>query len=121
MPIPLPDLLARLAALPGVVLEHPFGPEVEVFKLGGKIFAMAVDNDDGPRVTLKCDPVLAEVLREAHPAVRPGYHTDKRHWNTVDLADPALPDDVLWNMIQGSYDLVRKALPKRVQAQFPLP
>jgi predicted DNA-binding protein (MmcQ/YjbR family) len=120
MPVLLPDLLARLAALPGVVLEHPFGPEVEVYKLGGKIFAMAVD-DDGPRVTLKCDPVLAEVLRDAHPAVRPGYHTDKRHWNTVDLADPALPDDVLWNMIQGSYDLVRHALPKRVQATLQSP
>ena len=118
MPTALVDLHDRLIAFPGVVLEHPFGPEVAVYKVGGKIFAMASEERDGPRLTLKCDPVLAEVLRETHAAVRPGYHTDKRHWNTVDLDDPALPDDVLWNMVASSYDLVRKALPKSVQASL---
>ena len=116
MPTTHAALHARLMALPGAELDHPFGPEVDVYKLRGKVFAILVDTPDGARVTLKCDPVLAEVLREAHPAaIRPGYHTDKRHWNTVHLEQP-LPQDVLWNMVEASWDLVRRGLPKKVQA-----
>jgi predicted DNA-binding protein (MmcQ/YjbR family) len=117
MPITLAELHARLIAFPGAELDHPFGPEVEVYKLRGKVFAMAVQGEAAPRVTLKCDPVLAEILREAHTAVRPGYHTDKRHWNTVYLEVP-LEEEVLWNMVEASYELVRKALPKKLQAEL---
>ena len=117
MPITAQILRARLAAFPGAELGHPFGPIPDVFKVGGKVFAMLVDAAEGPRLTLKSDPFLAEILREAHPAVRPGYHTDKRHWNTVYLDEP-LPDDVLWNMIEASYEIVRKSLTKRAQADL---
>ena len=115
MPPTYAALRTRLAALPGAVLGHPFGPIPDVFKVGGKVFAMLVDAAEGPRLTLKSDPFLAEILREAHPAVRPGYHTDKRHWNTLYLDEP-LPEDVLWNMVEASYEIVRKSLTKRAQA-----
>jgi predicted DNA-binding protein (MmcQ/YjbR family) len=115
MSLTLADLHARLIALPGAVLDHPFGPEVEVYKLRGKVFAMAVQGEAAPRITLKCDPVLAEILRESHPAVRPGYHTDKRHWNTVHL-EVGIDQAVLWDMIESSYALVRQSLPKTLQA-----
>ena len=114
MPPTYADLRTRLAAFPGAMLGHPFGPIPDVFKVGGKVFAMLVDAAEGPRLTLKSDPFLAEILREAHPAVRPGYHTDKRHWNTLYLDEP-LPDDVLWNMVGASYEIVRRSLTKRVQ------
>ena len=113
----LTDLHARLAAFPGAVLDHPFGPEVAVYKLRGKVFAMLVGPEHAARITLKTDPVLAEVLREAYPAVRPGYHTNKRLWNTVHL-DVPLPDQALWNMVEASYELVRASLPRRVQAEL---
>ena len=114
MAVTAADLHARLLALSGAELGYPFGPEVAVFKLRGKVFAMVAAADAGPRITLKCDPVLAEILREAHPAVRPGYHTDKRHWNTVHL-EVGLDEAVLGDMIASSYSLVRRALPKKVQ------
>jgi len=110
------DLQTRIGAMPGAELDHPFGPEVAVYKLRGKIFAMVAD-DGGPRVTLKCDPVLAEVLREAHPAIRPGYHTNKRHWNTVHL-EVGIDEAVLWDMIESSYALVRGSLPKKMHADL---
>ena len=115
MPPALAELQARLAGFPGAELTHPFGPLPDVYKVGGKVFAMLVDAAEGPRLTLKSDPFLAEILREAHPAVRPGYHTDKRHWNTVYLDQP-LPEDVLWNMVEASYEIVRRSLTKRVRA-----
>ena len=113
----LAQLGARIADFPGAVLDHPFGPGVEVYKVGGKVFAMLAEAREGPRVTLKCNPVLAEILRDAHPAVRPGYHTDKRHWNTVSLDEP-LDEDVLWNMVEASYEQVRASLPKKLQAEL---
>jgi predicted DNA-binding protein (MmcQ/YjbR family) len=112
------DLHARLAAFPGAVLEHPFGPIPNVYKVGRKMFAIVFDHDGVLRISLKCDPFLAEVLREAHPAVKPGYHANKRHWNTVWLDEP-LPEDVLWNMIEASYELVRGALPKAKRTRSP--
>ncbi len=117
MPVTLAALKTRLAAFPGAVLDHPFGPIPDVYKVGGKVFAMLADGPDGPRVTLKTDPVMGEILREAHPAVRPGYHTNKRHWNTVDLAEP-LAEEVLWNMVEASYDLVRRSLTRTAQAEL---
>ena len=108
------ELHARLQAFPGARLEHPFRPEVAVYKVHGKIFAMLAQGSAAPRVTLKCDPVLAEALRREHSAVRPGYHTNKRHWNTVYLETP-IPEQVLWNMMATSYDLVCAALPRRVR------
>ncbi len=115
MTIDLNVLNAGLAAMRGVQADRPFGPEPLVYKVGGKVFAMVADTDAGGRVTLKCDPVLAEALREAYPGVTPGYHTNKRHWNTVNI-DGSVPDEVLWNMAQASYEIVVRSLPRAIRA-----
>jgi predicted DNA-binding protein (MmcQ/YjbR family) len=80
-----------------------------VFKVSGKIFAISRLDENPLRVSLKCEPLLAEQLREAHPAVRPGYHLNKRHWNTVTI-DGSIRDNQIENMIQDSYDLVAAKL-----------
>ena len=90
---------------PGSAETFPFGPETSVFKVADKIFAISRLAGEPLYVSLKCDPVLAEQLREAHPAVRPGYHLNKRHWNTVTV-DGSIPDRLLEDMIEDSYDLV---------------
>ena len=101
-----PDELRRSClARPGAIEDFPFGEQVSVFKVAGKMFALS-DLDGIPLdVSLKCDPDLADALRSAHAAVRPGYHLNKRHWNTVTL-DGSLGDDEIDDMIQDSYDLV---------------
>lgn len=81
-----------------------------MFKVGGKMFALSQLGADSLRVSLKCDPRLAAALREAHPAVIPGYHLNKRHWNTV-IIDGSLPEQMVKDMIEDSYDLVVSALP----------
>jgi predicted DNA-binding protein (MmcQ/YjbR family) len=83
----------------------PFGPENSVFKVAGKIFALSRLDADQLRVSLKCEPALAEQLRAAHAAVIPGYHLSKRHWNTV-IIDGSLSDKTIGDMIEDSYDLV---------------
>ena len=88
----------------------PFGPETSVFKVAGKMFALSQLAADSLRVSLKCAPQIAEALREAHAAVIPGYHLNKRHWNTV-ILDGSLPDEAIRDMIQDSYDLVVSKLP----------
>jgi predicted DNA-binding protein (MmcQ/YjbR family) len=89
----------------------PFGPDVLVFKVGGKIFALAALNEVAPRVNLKCDPDLALDLRDRYEQVTPGYHMNKKHWNTVEI-EGGIPDAELRRMIDHSYDLVAKGLPK---------
>jgi predicted DNA-binding protein (MmcQ/YjbR family) len=94
-------------SLTGAVATHPFGPEHTVYKVEGKIFAITAH---GPtRVSLKCEPELAEQLRAAYPAIQPGYHLNKRHWNTIEL-DGSIEDALVRNMIEDSYDLVVSAL-----------
>ena len=83
----------------------PFGPENSVFKVGGKMFALARLDGDPLRVSVKCEPPLAEELRAAHPAIIPGYHLNKRHWNTI-VIDGSLPEAMIADMIEDSYDLV---------------
>jgi predicted DNA-binding protein (MmcQ/YjbR family) len=88
----------------------PFGPDVLVFKVGGKIFALAVLDEMPTTVNLKCDPDLALDLRDRYEEVRPGYHMNKKHWNTVEI-DTGIPDAELRKMIDHSYELVAKSLP----------
>jgi predicted DNA-binding protein (MmcQ/YjbR family) len=95
----------------GSVETFPFGPETSVFKVAGKMFALSRLDQTPLRVSLKCDPILAAELREAHPAVAPGYHLNKRHWNTVTV-DGSLPEQMLEDMIEDSYDLVVSQLPR---------
>jgi predicted DNA-binding protein (MmcQ/YjbR family) len=83
----------------------PFGPENSVFKVDGKMFAISRLDGDPLRVSVKCEPALAEQLRAAHAAIIPGYHLNKRHWNTI-VIDGSLPDQMIADMIEDSYDLV---------------
>ena len=106
------ELRAACLALPGAVEERPFrDPDVTVFKAGGKIFAITRLDADPLRVSLKCDPELAEQLRLTYPAIQPGYHLNKRHWNTVVL-DGSLPEQMVRDMIEDSYALIVAALPR---------
>jgi predicted DNA-binding protein (MmcQ/YjbR family) len=101
-----PDQLReRCLSFTGAEETFPFRPEVSVFKVAGKMFALSELGSESLRVSLKCDPRLAEGLREAHAAVIPGYHLNKRHWNTV-ILDGSIPDDAVADMIEDSYDLV---------------
>lgn len=104
------ELRDHLLSFPGAEETFPFGPETSVFKVAGKMFALSALGADSLRVSLKCEPALAEGLREAHAAVLPGYHLNKRHWNTV-ILDGSLPGQMIKDMIEDSYDLVVSALP----------
>jgi predicted DNA-binding protein (MmcQ/YjbR family) len=89
----------------------PFGPDVLVFKVSGKMFALAALDELPTTVNLKCDPDLALDLRDRYEQVRPGYHMNKKHWNTVEIEN-GIPDAELRKMIDHSYELVIKRLPK---------
>jgi predicted DNA-binding protein (MmcQ/YjbR family) len=93
----------------------PFGFETSVFKVAGKMFALSRLADPPLRVSLKCEPLLAQQLRAAHPGViLAGYHLNKRHWNTV-LVDGTLPEPVIADMVEDSYDLVVSSLSRARQ------
>jgi predicted DNA-binding protein (MmcQ/YjbR family) len=109
------EVLDLCTRLPGAVEDYPFGDGVAVFKVGGRMFALVpLDTADGAPATvnLKCDPDLAIELRARYAAVRPGYHQNKRHWNTVDL-DGSVDDGELREMVEHSYELVLARLPRR--------
>jgi predicted DNA-binding protein (MmcQ/YjbR family) len=101
-------------AFPGAVEERPFGPDVSVWKAGGRMFALSALGRAPLEVSLKCEPALAADLRRTYPSVRPGYHLNKRHWNTVTL-DGSLDDALVRDLIEDSYDLVVSALPQRTR------
>lgn len=89
----------------------PFGADVAVMKVGKKMFATLAQRSGLPEMNLKCDPHEALILRDIFPAVRPGYHMNKRHWNTVSL-DDSIPAGELQRMMDNSYGLVVAALPR---------
>ena len=111
------ELRAFLLSFTGAEETFPFGPETSVFKVAGKMFALSQFDAESLRVSLKCEPPLAEALREAHRAVIPGYHLNKRHWNTV-ILDGSLPEQMVKDMIEDSYDLVVSALPAARRRQL---
>jgi predicted DNA-binding protein (MmcQ/YjbR family) len=90
---------------------------VSVFKVEGKMFALSVLDARPLKVSVKCEPELARALRVSYPAVEPGYHLNKRHWNTVTL-DSSLPAKLVRDMIEDSYDLVVEALPRAARARL---
>ncbi len=94
---------------------YPFGDDILVFKVGGKIFAIVSEKDVPPRINLKCDPDEAMALRDVFEDVIPGYHMNKKHWNTV-IVGGDVPKGEVERMIDNSYDLIIKSLPKKVQA-----
>jgi predicted DNA-binding protein (MmcQ/YjbR family) len=101
---------------PGTAETTPFGPMDLVFKVEGKIFAIAALDEVPPRANLKCDPDLALELRDRYEQVRPGYHMNKKHWNTVEL-DGVIPQKEIKKMIDHSYDLIVASLPKSRRPQ----
>ena len=111
------DVLTHCAAHPGAVEDYPFGEGVAVFKVGGRMFALVPLEGSPASVNLKCDPDLALELRARYPSVRPGYHQNKRHWNTVVL-DGSIESGELGWMIDHSYELVVAKLPRAVRAQI---
>jgi predicted DNA-binding protein (MmcQ/YjbR family) len=111
----LPDAIAHCLAHAGAVETMPFGPDALVYKVGGRMFALTVPDDIPARLNLKCDPDRALLLRDEHPAIIPGYHMNKRHWNTVVL-DGSLPSSLVRDLIDHSYALVVASLPKAARS-----
>jgi predicted DNA-binding protein (MmcQ/YjbR family) len=97
--------------LPQTTVDTPFGPDVLVFRVAEKIFAMMGIDHNPVRLNLKCDPERAIDLRAEHPSIIPGYHANKKHWNTV-LLDGTIAPKLIQELITHSYDLVVAALPK---------
>ncbi|GAA1355759.1 MmcQ/YjbR family DNA-binding protein [Arthrobacter rhombi] len=104
-------------ALAGAYEDHPFGPEITVFKVAGrpggraKMFALLWDGSDPAHANLKCEPDLADQLRTVHPEITPGYHMSKKHWNTVRCTG-SVDDAMARDLIEDSYDLVVESLPQ---------
>lgn len=105
------ELREHCLSYAGAGESFPFGPETSVFKVAGKMFALSALDALPLRVSVKCEPELAEALRAAHAAVIPGYHLNKRHWNTV-IIDGSLAPELVRDMIEDSYDLVVSGLPR---------
>jgi len=91
--------------------DFPFGPDVAVFKVINKMFACTKFEETPLRVNLKCHPEEADVQRALFNAVLPGYHMNKEHWNTV-ILDGEIPEEIIFEMIDTSYELVAKGLKK---------
>ncbi len=108
------ELHDYLLTFPNSWLDFPFGEETSVYKVGhnetggGKMFALVADETKPLRLSLKCDPLLSEKLREVYETVLPGYHLSKKHWNTI-LLTGQVPDDELRSLIQMSYNLTTNA------------
>ncbi|MCB5164801.1 MmcQ/YjbR family DNA-binding protein [Streptomyces bambusae] len=102
-----------------VVEEFPFNPETSVFKVLGKVFALSALDASPLRVNLKCDPENALRLREQYPAVMPGWHMNKRHWNTVTVSE--VPGTLLKELVEDSYDLVVAGLPRAERLRLDRP
>jgi predicted DNA-binding protein (MmcQ/YjbR family) len=115
----LADFCTYCLSLPGVEETTPFGPEVLVYKVAGKMFAAAIPEEFPPRVNLKCDPERALELRDRYDDILPGYHMNKRHWNTL-LLGGRLPAALVRELIDHSYALVVASLTKKERALLAL-
>lgn len=106
-------------ALPGVTEELPFGPDTLVFKVKGKVFLLTPLDGSNTQFNAKCDPEKAEELREAYSDVKPGYHMNKKHWNTVYVTG-GIPSETLFSWVKDSYDLVVASLQKKDREELNL-
>lgn len=100
------ELEAYILSMPNAVLEYPFGEGVAVYKTNDKLFAIIQEGSDPVRLSLKCDPQLAQVLREKYESVLPGYHLNKKHWNTI-VCSGQLSESEIHDLIRHSYELVK--------------
>ena len=105
------DIKNYCLSKPEAIDDFPFGPEPLVIKVGSKIFAFLRIKNDKTYISLKCDPFIAETLRQQYPAITPGYHLNKTHWNTVVIDDTVPDSEIIW-MIDHSYELVCKNISK---------
>ena len=96
---------AYILSMPNSRLDYPFGEGVAVYKTGDKMFALIEEKSDPVRISLKCDPLLAQTLRERYESVMPGYHLNKKHWNTIVLTGQLSWEEVQ-DLIRHSYNLV---------------
>ncbi len=110
------ELRDHCLRLKGVTEDFPFGEETLVFRVGGKIFLL-VGLEEADRFNVKCDPERAVELRELYNEVKPGYHMNKKHWNTVYM-NGSLTKKQLCELIDHSYDLILKSLPKKIQEEL---
>jgi predicted DNA-binding protein (MmcQ/YjbR family) len=99
------DVEAYILSMPNAVLDYPFGKDVAVYKVQDKMFALISEGKEPVNLSLKCDPQLSTVLREKYETVMPGYHLNKKHWNTLILTGQ-LPWEEIQALIRHSYDLV---------------
>lgn len=95
-----------ILSMPNAKLDYPFGQEVAVYKTKDKMFALIQEKSDPLQLSLKCDPLLATTLREKYETVLPGYHLNKKHWNTI-LLTGQVPWDEVKDLIRHSYELVK--------------
>ncbi len=102
---------------PAVEETLPFGPDVLVYKVGGKVFLLCPLDTDTLKFNVKCDPDKAEELREQYSCVLPGYHMNKKHWNTI-VVDGSVSLKLLKEWIDHSYELVVKSLPAKMRQQL---
>lgn len=115
-PMNIEDFRNFCLSFKGAKEDFPFDDKTLAFKVMDKIFAMA-DVDDFNRINLKCDPVKAAMLRDLYEEVQPGYHMNKRHWNSVDPGG-SLGEEILKEWIKDSYDLVVDSLPRKDQKKL---
>lgn len=97
-----------ILSMPDARLDYPFGEDVAVYKLKDKMFALVREKKEPVQISLKCDPVLAETLRQKYDTVMPGYHLNKKHWNTIVLTGQLNWDEIK-DLIRHSYELVANA------------
>ncbi|MDJ0316819.1 MULTISPECIES: MmcQ/YjbR family DNA-binding protein [Arthrobacter] len=123
MSISVDILRAAALALTGAYEDFPFGPEISVFKVKapsgdrpGKVFALGDLEGEPLRISYKCDPELAPVLRAANPGITGAYHMNKRHWNSVDTS--LVETQMVLDMLEDSYDLVVDGLSKKQQVSL---
>lgn len=95
----------------GAFKDYPFGAQPLVLKVGTRMFALIDEEGNPGSMSLKCDPEMAHLLRQQHPSVRPGYHLNKQHWNTISLDGTVPEEDTKW-MMDHSYELVVKGMKK---------
>ncbi len=106
------DLLNQyLLSKKATISSYPFDEKTLVFKVMNKMFALIIDDKIPIRINLKCDPEEAQILRDMYKSIIPGYHMNKEHWNTI-ILDGYLPDELIYKMIDDSYNLVVKGLNK---------
>jgi predicted DNA-binding protein (MmcQ/YjbR family) len=113
----LADFCAYCLSLPHVEETTPFGPDVLVYKVGGKMFALATPDEFPSTVNLKCDPDRAIELRDRYEEVQPGFHMNKRHWNTITLGG-RVTAPLVRDLIDHSYQLVFASLPRKRRDQL---